>query len=237
MKSLLETIERELPEGGDWCTLEKAQTLAAMVIAMRPKRVVEIGVWMGGSALPMALALKHVEDLEAAASAGSTGARSTAEGQCGGELIAIDPWSPSASASGETEKNAAWWSSVDHEAAFRAFCGRLDRHDLRNMRPGTPSGRPLVVIERKKSDDAVPPMPIDLLHIDGNHRAQARRDVERFACNVRLGGIAILDDLGWDGGYVDQGVELARTMGFADLYRLDKGLVMQRLFIPGWGRA
>ena len=49
-----------LPMIGDWCPLDKAKTLAAMVLALRPAVVVEIGVWRGSSLLPMALALKEL---------------------------------------------------------------------------------------------------------------------------------------------------------------------------------
>lgn len=59
LRSLLDEIARCLPEGGEWCTLDKAETLAAMIVAARPRLVVEIGVWEGGSLIPMLLALQH----------------------------------------------------------------------------------------------------------------------------------------------------------------------------------
>jgi predicted O-methyltransferase YrrM len=199
VKRLLETIERVLPEGGDWCTLHKAQTLAALVVGLRPRTVVEIGVWMGGSLVPMLLALQHVGNHDAVA-------------------VAIDPWSPAASVDGETGANLEWWSTVDHDAAFRAFCARLDKHTLRSY----------CRIERASSNDVMPPSPIDVIHIDGNHRAQALRDVARFCPQVRVGGIAVLDDVDWEGGHVNEGVEQAKRLGFVAMYPLDRGLVMQR---------
>ena len=207
MRRLLETIERVLPDGGDWCSLDKATTLASMIVALRPRVVVEIGVWMGGSAVPMALALQYIDNLDM----DDLGDR---------VLVAIDPWAKEASASGETEKNAAWWRSVDHAAALATFERRLEMLALRSY----------VRIERAKSDDVTPPNPIDMLHVDGNHREQAVRDVERFAPKIRVGGIMILDDLEWEGGHVQGAASLAKGLGFDPLYRLDKGLVMLRRY-------
>jgi predicted O-methyltransferase YrrM len=109
MKTLMAEIERVLPDGGQWCSLEKAQALAALVIGLRPRTIVEIGVWMGGSAIPMLLALKKL------------GA---------GKLVAIDPWDPAASVVGETPDNATWWGNVDHDRAYLRFVERMRELDL-----------------------------------------------------------------------------------------------------------
>ncbi len=107
MKDLMAQIERILPEGGQWCSLEKAQTLAALVVGTRPQQIVEIGVWMGGSLLPMLLALKYNRS---------------------GQALAIDPWCKDDSVQNQTSENAKWWGSVDHNAAFSVFAERLKRH-------------------------------------------------------------------------------------------------------------
>ena len=204
MKDLFAEIERCLPEGGDWCTLPKANALAALVLGLKPTRILEVGVWMGGSLIPMLLALKK------------NGA---------GTAIAVDPWSAQVSVAGEDSVNAKWWSSVDHEAAYKAFCARLVKHGL----------DPFCEVVRLPSDDVKIDGVLDLAHIDGSHTLQAFRDVQRFAPLVRAGGILVMDDIGWVGGGVDKGVELARTMGFAEIYPLSNGtnprgcLVMQRV--------
>lgn len=209
MIELLRTIEEITPEGGDWCTVGKAHALAAMILANRPTVCVEIGVWRGGSAIPMALALQHVGDR--------------------GHLFAIDPWSVDASLDGEAKINQDWWGGVvgqsGHEESYRVFCGRIVKHNLQNVR-----------ILRMRSDDvpvlslATPQLPIDLLHIDGNHAAQAVRDVERFCPHVRQGGMLVMDDVQWISGHVQAGVEMAKAMGFVEMYPLDTGLVMQRRY-------
>lgn len=105
MKQLISEIERVLPDGGTWCSFEKAQTLAAIIVGLRPRVVVEIGIWAGGSMVPMLLALKH---------------------NGSGRAIAIDPWSPSISVANEVPANVAWWKDADHEAALRTFLGRME---------------------------------------------------------------------------------------------------------------
>lgn len=109
MRELLEQIERVLPDGGEWCTVKKASVLAALVVGLRPMLVVEIGVWRGGSAIPIALALRH---------------------NGSGRLLAIDPWSADASLAGQEGANAAWWSSVSHEESYRVFMRRIAELEL-----------------------------------------------------------------------------------------------------------
>jgi len=197
MRALLAEIERVLPDGGEWCTVDKAHGLAALVLAFRPRITVEIGVWQGGSLIPMLLAMKH------------TGK---------GRAIAIDPWAHDASVADQTAPNAAWWGNVDHGAAYRKFLARLELHELLH----------LCTICHRSSDLCEPPSEIDLLHVDGNHGPQAVRDVERFGARVPLGGILVLDDLGWEGGHVERAHVRAAELGFRDLYALGTGIVMQR---------
>lgn len=198
MRQLLAEIERTLPDGGNWCSLEKAQTLASLVIGLRPRTIVEIGVWMGGSAVPMLLALKKL------------GA---------GRLVAIDPWDPAASVAGEAPDNVKWWGGTDHGRAHARFLERMAELDVSSY----------CEVLHRRSDDVEPSYyDIDILHVDGNHTEQATRDIKRFCPAVRTGGIAILDDVNWAGGGVARGVELARSMGFVELYPLGTGIVMHR---------
>lgn len=205
---LMAEIERVLADGGRWCDLEKAQTLASMVVSLRPRVVCEIGVWMGGSLVPMMLALRTLRELDVA------GGRDPVARKA----IAIDPWERSESVVGQEDADAAWWASVDHEEAMRAFLARVERHALQNF----------CEVVRSPSDQAPAPPSIDLLHVDGNHAQQARRDVERFAPGVVAGGILILDDLTWTGGHVRSAREFAQGLGFRDLYPLGTGVVMRR---------
>jgi predicted O-methyltransferase YrrM len=202
-------IERCLPEGGDWCGLEKAHSLAALVIGLRPRVICEIGVWMGGSLIPMALALRALRDID----------RGAGRDPVGRVVVAIDPWAAQESIAGQDPDNVSWWGSVDHEAAMRAFLARLDQHELRD----------LCRVERASSSLAPVPPAIDLLHVDGNHADQARMDVERFAPSVVPGGILVLDDLSWSGDHVRMARDIADSLGFRELHALGTGIVMQRI--------
>ena len=85
---------------------------------------------------------------------------------------------------------------------------------------------------RERSDVSIVPAGISLAHIDGNHGDQAINDVERFAPNVRVGGIVILDDFHWSSGSVKRGGARLEEMGFKPLYDIDTvsfGRVFQRV--------
>lgn len=200
-KSLIETIDRIVPTCGDWCSLEKAHTLAAMVIAVHPRRIVEIGVWMGGSFIPMALALKQIG---------------------GGRILGIDPWRAGASVMGQEGPNAEWWSRAPHDDAYHYFIAKLNELDLVPISDVERITSDDYTGEIRKG-------PIDILHIDGNHSDQAMRDVARFGSGVRCGGFVIADDIGWGGGGVGRAVEMLGHMGFVELYKLGSGAVFQKV--------
>lgn len=194
-------IEDAAPQGGDWCSPDKAVQLAALVLELRPQLVVELGVWMGGSAVPMALALRHLGV---------------------GQLLAIDAWSTEASVAGQEGVNAAWWQSVGdegHERARQMFLARLKKHQISPDR---------CTVQRQRSDEAVVPRVIDILHHDANHGPQVVDDVERWAPAVRVGGLLILNDLDWPGGHVRRARDRALELGFVEQYPLGAGIVLLR---------
>lgn len=192
-------IESIMPDLHGWCSPEKAQTLAAMVVAMRPMMVVEIGVWTGASFIPMALALKQ------------TGS---------GIIMGIDPWQARASVEGQTNPSDArfWSNAAMHEHEFTRFMANLDKYGVQEVSR----------IARKRSNEVVPPS-MEILHIDGNHGPQAVTDVQRYAPMVKQGGLCIMDDLGWSGGYVGEAVKALLKMGYRELYKLGTGAVYQRV--------
>ena len=201
LAGLMATIEHVTPDGGTWCTVEKSSHLAALVFALRPTTIVEIGVFSGGSLIPLALAQQRYAE---------PGVHQT---------IAIDPWAVGPALAGETDpKNIAWWQALDYEQVLGKFVRRLERHGLTE----------LVKVIRAPSNDVTPPASIGLLHIDGSHREQAATDVERFAPNVLPGGILVLDDLDWAGGHVRRAHSIAQGLGFRELYPLGTGCVMIR---------
>lgn len=209
LRRLLLDVEETLSLGGGWCSLEKAHTLAAIVVALRPRIVVELGVWMGGSAIPIALALRAI---------GS------------GQLVAIDAWSAEVSVAGqESEIHRTWWEARGESGHLRALEMFLAR--LRKL--GIPPAQ--CTVRRQRTDEALVPPSIDLLHHDANHGPQVVDDIERWAPTIRVGGMLVLDDLDWAGGHVLQARDRAVELGFVELYPLGTGCVMQRVHGAGRG--
>lgn len=202
MKDLFAAVDAFATEKLGWCTPEKSAALAAITFALRPSVAVEIGVWQGASCIPILMAMKE------------TGI---------GRAIAIDPWAASASVLDENPANVEWWGSTvgqdGHDKAHRTFIEQLEKHGLSRT----------CDVWRRRSDEVDPPA-CQLLHVDGSHTEQAVRDVERFGARVDVGGIMVLDDIGWSSGGPARGMERARTMGFVELYAVDGGqcAIMQR---------
>lgn len=185
-------ITKLVPTLPGWATVRKALTLASIVTAIRPSIVVEIGVFAGRSALPMAMALQ------------SNGH---------GLLLAIDPWKPSESVRNQTQEHVDFWSHAEyHDSAKLKFHTMTSALGLADF----------VSVNESASDDVDPPANADLVHIDGNHSAQAIRDANRFGSRVRNGGFCVLDDISWvakDGCGPANAVQVLLDLGFRELYR------------------
>ena len=200
LAKLFQEIEAMLARCDGWCELEKANALAAMVLALRPKIVIEIGVYGGRSLQAFALPMKHLQY---------------------GCVIGIDPWSNQASlADMADQKNIEFWASLDHERIYQRCLNNISLSDL----------GPYAKIIRQKSDDVDPSWwEIDLLHVDGSHEETAYRDIVRYGARVRQGGICVCDDTGWSSGAPARGVDWLLANGFIHLYPLGTGAVYQRV--------
>jgi cephalosporin hydroxylase len=174
-----------------WCTWEKARVMVSVVMATRPDVCLEIGIFHGRSALPVALAQKMVGK---------------------GRFIAIDPWKASASVEGQSKVDTEWWNHQDmHEKAYDDFMGKRDYWKLQDV----------IEVHRMTSDEYDPKFEIGLLSVDGNHGEQAIKDVARYAPCIIIGGFLIIDDLKWNGGAVTRAVGLLPDMGFKELFRVE----------------
>jgi|KBSSwiStaDraftv2_1062776.scaffolds.fasta_scaffold14521_10 predicted O-methyltransferase YrrM len=191
-------IERITPQLSDWTPIEKAHTLAALVLALRPALTVEVGVWQGASLLPMALAHRAIGH---------------------GRVIAVDPWAATASVQGQVNADdVRWWSEVDHEQAYQKFVTVLAEESVSQF----------VEVVRATSDEFAVPEGIGLAHIDGNHGDQAVKDVQRFAPKMATGGVLVLDDYLWAGGGVRKACAALESAGWTEMYRLGTGGVWRR---------
>ena len=210
---LMMKIEDVVPKLEGWCDIEKAQHLAALVIALRPKVSVEIGVFGGRSLIPTAMGHSLIGT---------------------GYALGIDPWAKSASLDGMDGENKEWWDKLDHEAIYAGFMSasaRLRADGFLKVERMTSDEAITHESNGKNSEPAtlpfrsrVIPKDIDLLHIDGNHGPQAIKDVDNYATRLRAGGILVMDDCDWAAPAVTQ----INALGFRHLYDLGTGAVFQK---------
>ena len=174
---LMMKIEDVVPKLEGWCDVEKAQHLASLVISLRPRVSVEIGVFGGRSLIPTAMGHSLI---------GS------------GYALGIDPWASSASLEGMDGENKEWWGKLDHaaiHAGFMSASARLRADNFMKVERMTS--------DEAISQGLIPKV-IDLLHIDGNHGPQAIKDVDNYATRLRSGGILVMDDCDWAAPAVTQ---------------------------------
>lgn len=107
--NLFETIHRVQPPLPGWCSPEKAEAIAAIVLATRSQVTVEVGIYGGSSFIPLALAHKEIGC-----------------GVCWG----IDPWSKAASVKDEIPANVEFWERQDYEKLYGDFMQALVNLEL-----------------------------------------------------------------------------------------------------------
>jgi hypothetical protein len=110
--NLFTHIEEIVPKLDGWCSVPKAFALASAVLTLRPKVVVELGVYGGRSLIPMALALKEIGE---------------------GKVIGVDCWDANASAQGQEGEHQQFWVNLNHTAIRDTFIKNLDKLELRGF--------------------------------------------------------------------------------------------------------
>lgn len=162
-----------------WCTEDKMQHLYKLVhdFATEQPEVapfsVELGVFAGRSALPIAIAHKDLGR---------------------GSLIGIDAWSIDATKEGQnSSENDEWWEKNSQlEKMEEYFNTSIETLQLTGW----------VMPVKGKSENLVGSITdniITLLHIDGNHSEEKScLDVTLWLPKVVAGGYVVLDDTGWD---------------------------------------
>lgn len=199
MKSIFKVIIETNPMLPGWCELDKALTLASIVLATRPETSLEIGVFGGRGFLPIALAHKAIGK---------------------GMAVGIDPWSREVAMREQTaDIDRKWWGELDYEKLHHNFMALLQHTQTDGVSK----------IFRAESKDVVCPTKLGLLHVDGSHSMTALADVKKFAPQVIQGGFCVTDDTQWTGGGVLAAEQALSGMGFKFLYKLGTGAVFQRL--------
>ncbi len=158
---------QESAEG--WCSEEKAQAFADLVVKVKPKVCVEIGVFGGASLIPVACALKAL---------GS------------GIILGIDPWDNAECVKyldyAEDKEHIDWWSSVKLNFVYYHFLDKLILYELEDC----------CRILKMTSDRAVSEIgEIDILHIDGQRsQEQTLKDAKTYFPKVVSGGYIWVGD-------------------------------------------
>ncbi len=180
-----------------WCSPEKALRLAALVIAERPRLLVELGVFGGRSFAPMAIAMAELVP-----------GTSANEAPINRLAVGIDPWTHEACIEGmdphdaNDQKNIEYWSKVPLHDVHRRAMGALDNHKLWGIASLLQARAERVV--NLFADGA-----IDFLHIDDNHHT-ASRTVELWLPKCRPGATIVFDDTNW--AETQAGLVLLATM-------------------------
>lgn len=153
-----------------WCSKEKAEALAEIVVQHKPKVCVELGVFGGRSLIVIGLALREV-------------------GECG-MVWGIDPWTVDAAIEGNVgEANADWWKSIDiQDIRNKAMSAVTSQNLWANVS----------VIVAKSENVASLFNQIDFLHVDSNHSEEkSTLDVHLWSNRVKSGGHILFDDADW----------------------------------------
>lgn len=108
-KKLFAKIATSTPTLDGWTSVEKALTLASLVLQTKPSLIYEVGVFSGRSLLPMAYACQVLNR---------------------GKVVGIDPYDAQVSARNEFPDTAAWWASVDHVAIMNKFLALVKMNNL-----------------------------------------------------------------------------------------------------------
>ena len=168
-ESVEDVIAQAVKNLQGWCSVEKARTMVKYIRQTRPEVCVEIGVYGGKSLFPCAAALRE-------------------NGR--GVIYGIEAWSPDTAVENPTtEKNDAWWKSIDFGRIKSNFFSFMIQHRLHQQ---------IRILEAPSAQVAHLFTRIDFLHIDGGHSTiNAAQDVIYYATRVPNGGIIVMDDIEW----------------------------------------
>lgn len=169
-----------------WCSQQKRERLQSLIKEVDAKIVVELGVYAGSSAIPMAACMRDLGN--------------------GGILHTIDPWLPEASCKGfdSDNPNYRWWKKLSHHWIKDKFERNLNKFNVReNVKVHVACGEDVKHLFDRES--------IDLFHLDGNHSELCScQDVLSWAEKVRYGGYFVFDDTNWETTHAAQRLLLSQ---------------------------
>lgn len=150
-----------------WVTQEKAQLIIELIALTQPQVCVDIGAFVGSSALPMAATLKYLKS---------------------GKVYLIDAWSNQEAVKyiSLKDSNYNWWSTLNMQTAKRQCLTMIRRWSLESYCQviHAPSEQAVCQIDQ-----------IDFLHLDGNFSKEGSLlDATLFLPKVKPGGYILLSN-------------------------------------------
>ena len=155
-----------------WCTYEKALALANLVLQVKPKTVVELGVFGGRSLVAMGLGMKRM--------------------QAPGLVYGVDPWTTEAVLEGTmNEVDRIWWGQCNLGRVFGSCLEGI-------VNSGTAEWIRLLCCTSEQASKQFEQDSIDILHIDSNHSEEtSTKEVHLWFPKVKRGGHIWFDDTDW----------------------------------------
>lgn len=154
-----------------WCSQEKMTKMVSLIMATKPKNVVEIGVFYGKSLICQALALKKNQS---------------------GKIYGIDSWDVADCLRHMIDVNSIeWWSQLNYEEIYLQCMKNIQDCGVEHFSH----------IFRGNSEMTLPYInfPIDILHIDGNHEEiPACENVLMYVPKIKQGGFLWFNDANWE---------------------------------------
>jgi predicted O-methyltransferase YrrM len=168
-ETLTDHVCTVLPSLQGWCSKEKAINFIDLVLKVKPKVCVEIGVFGGSSLFPVASALKFREE---------------------GVVIGIDPWDKLECIRNlslkEDEKHLDWWSKIPMDSVYQSYLSMLKRYELEKY---------CKTIKKTAEKTAHEIHEIDILYMDAIYSEKKAEEIlNLYLPKVRSGGYVWLND-------------------------------------------
>lgn len=150
-----------------WVSQEKAHWIMDLIVMTQPKVCVDVGTFIGSSALPMAVALKYLGN---------------------GKVYLIDAWSNQEAIKGISmeDPNYCWWSTLDMQGIKEQCLSMIRQWALESY---------CQVIHADSYQAAQQIGQIDFLHLDGNFSKEGSLlDAMTYLPKVKSGGYILLSN-------------------------------------------
>ncbi len=172
INQLKQNVSRNLPEFYGWCSQEKAINFIDLVLEVKPKVCVEIGVFGGASLFPVASTLKFLDQ---------------------GVVYGIDPWDNAENLrqfDPADTTNINWWKKVNFNSIYTSFRKLFKKYGLDDYVI-------TLIMPSQSATGAI--KDIDILYIDGCHSEHGFIiDVLLYLPKVRSGGYIWMNDTLWE---------------------------------------